>query len=151
MKPIASITRRKFIRVSFFLFIGILILIFALLPFEHIVRRIIKNDLNSLKINDEIIDKFIKEALNNGYLSSFDAKKKWLIRIYDRLPVGWVKFPFEGKYHQYRSEIIADFLLSTDFFLNGMDEQKQINYLGFYNPYSRPCSNPFSNLFYSRV
>ncbi len=149
MKSGRTINRRKFIRISLFVIIGILVLIFALLPFEYIVRRIIKNDLNSLKFSDDTVDQFIRDGLENGYFSSFELKKRWLIRIYDRLPLGWVKFPFEGKYNQYRSQIIADFLLSTDFFLNGMDEQKNINYLGFYNPYSRPCSNPFSNLFYS--
>jgi hypothetical protein len=51
-----------------------------------------------------------------------------------------------------RSSIIDSlakkYLLSTDFFLNKMDESRTIKYVGFYNPYQFPCANPFSHIHY---
>ena len=144
-------TRRKFIGLLIFTAIGILILFFAFLPFEQVVRRILKNDAGHLKNSDEAIDQFIRDAKANGYFNGFDRRKKWLIRVYDRLPYGWLPLPFSVKYKEYRSNIVGDFLLSTDFFLNSMDEQGIITYIGYYEPYRRPCSSPFSNLYYTTV
>ncbi len=54
-----------------------------------------------------------------------------------------------------RSKMVADltrkYLLSSDYFLNKMDENKTVQYLGFYNPYRSPCANPFSSLHYPDV
>ena len=143
-------TRRKFISISILTFVGIFILFFALLPFEQVVWRILKNDLGSLDIDDDIFEKYLDEAKSRGYFSSFDIRKKWLIRFYDRLPLKWLPMPYTSKYNQYRSELVADFLLSTDYFINKMNKDRKISYLGIYDPYRRPCSNPFSNLYYRR-
>jgi hypothetical protein len=46
------------------------------------------------------------------------------------------------------SMITQEYLLSTDFFRNKMDESRIVKYIGFYNPYQMPCTNPFSSTFY---
>jgi hypothetical protein len=150
MTATGKISRRRFIITSIIVVAGLVLSVFAFIPFEYVIRRIIKNDLKALAISDDIIQSFIQDAKSNGYFRQMDRRKKWLIRIYDRLPVNWISFPYEGKYKEYRSLIIADFLMSTDFFMNKMNPDKEIKYIGFYDPYMRPCSNPFSNLFYSR-
>ncbi|MEM7034922.1 MAG: hypothetical protein AAF629_35610 [Chloroflexota bacterium] len=38
------------------------------------------------------------------------------------------------------------YLISTDFFWHGEDETRLVKYLGLYDPYQRPCGNPFANL-----
>jgi hypothetical protein len=43
------------------------------------------------------------------------------------------------------------YLLSSDYFINKMDEHKTVQYLGYYNPYRSPCANPFSSLHYPDV
>lgn len=44
-------------------------------------------------------------------------------------------------------EIFAQlFLLSSDFFWQGSDETRIVKYVSLYNPYTRPCSNPFAIL-----
>jgi hypothetical protein len=144
-----TFTRRKFIIAAIILITGIFVVFFALLPFERIVLRILKKDLKSLNIRDELFNRFIKEASENGYFSSYNIQKKWLIRIYERLAVNGSFLPYASRYRDYRSQLVGDFLMSTDFFLNEMDEDREIQYIGFYDPYLRPCSNPFSNLFYS--
>ena len=41
--------------------------------------------------------------------------------------------------------IVTNYLLSSDFFVNGADESRTVRYLGFYDPL-RACSNPFARL-----
>lgn len=41
-------------------------------------------------------------------------------------------------------EFAMRFLMSTDFFLNGADESRPINYVMFYHPYRSPCWNPLA-------
>jgi hypothetical protein len=38
--------------------------------------------------------------------------------------------------------IAARFLLSTDFFQNGADEDRPLRYVAYYDPYRSPCYNP---------
>lgn len=45
-------------------------------------------------------------------------------------------------------ELVKYYLLSTDFFINKMDESKTVRYLGLYNPYKSPVPNPFSYIIY---
>lgn len=39
--------------------------------------------------------------------------------------------------------LVVTYLLSSDFFLNGAQETRTINYLAYFDP-QRPCQNPFS-------
>ncbi len=39
--------------------------------------------------------------------------------------------------------IVSDYLLSSDFFANGLDEKRIVHYLGFYDPL-KACANPFA-------
>jgi hypothetical protein len=39
--------------------------------------------------------------------------------------------------------IVTNYLLSSDFFINGVDETRTVRYLGFYDPL-HACSNPFA-------
>jgi hypothetical protein len=39
--------------------------------------------------------------------------------------------------------LVSTYLLSSDFFLNGADESRTVNYLAYYDPLL-PCKNPFA-------
>jgi hypothetical protein len=45
--------------------------------------------------------------------------------------------------HHGEERIITNYLLSSDFFINGADESRTVRYLGFYDPL-HACSNPFA-------
>lgn len=47
-------------------------------------------------------------------------------------------------FRRLEDSVVSDYLLSTDFFANGADEQRAVSYVSFYDPYVRPCSNPFN-------
>lgn len=126
---------------------------FSFCSFDTVLSKIIKNDLSHLKINDQLIEKFVQEAKkeNHWQRKFFDWKKQYFMRIGFLIVDFWQGFPYYYKYSQYKSDLIGEFLLSTDFFMNQMDSSKEIKYIGLYSPYKRACSNPFSNLYYPSV
>ncbi|MEX2335733.1 MAG: hypothetical protein WD555_00505 [Fulvivirga sp.] len=145
-----KISRRKFLWIVFLSIIAVIAGVMVIFDFNTVVIKMLKNDLAHLKINEASFEKFVKEADKKNHWSAkfFDWKKKQLIRFGFFADGILPSFPYRYKYMQYRSDIVGDFLLSTDFFLNKMDKHKTVNYISLYNPYSRPCSNPFSNLYY---
>lgn len=50
----------------------------------------------------------------------------------------------EEKHKNVMDDFAMTFLMSTDFFKNGADESKPVNYVMFYHPYRSPCWNPLS-------
>jgi hypothetical protein len=72
----------------------------------------------------------------------------------DLEPAGVARFLSD--YERYESRFVARsplpvdvytrYLLSTDFFQHGADESRQIQYVGFYDPYVTPCLNPLARL-----
>lgn len=117
-------------------------------PLQKSIFDILKQDLNGLKVNENDILKFADQAaVENPW--GFSASKCKFISLYNSLNFKWFPLPYKYKYDQYRADIVGRFLLSTDFFINKMDESKNITYIGIiYSPYKTPCSNPFSASFY---
>lgn len=148
-----KISRRKFLWIMLLTIIAVVIGTVALFDFNTVVIKMLKKDLSHLKIDEASFETFVKEAEQKGHWQSkfFDWKKKQLVRFSFMVDSILPTFPYKYKYMQYRSDIVGDFLLSTDFFINKMDASKTVNYIGLYNPYLRPCSNPFSNLYYPQV
>jgi len=52
--------------------------------------------------------------------------------------------PFSKKFEQFEGYVVTIFLLSSDFFYNGGDASRIINYRSFYDPYESGCDNPFA-------
>jgi hypothetical protein len=44
---------------------------------------------------------------------------------------------------KFEDNLVANYLLSSDFFLNGADESRVVKYVAYYDPL-RPCQNPFA-------
>ena len=144
-------TRRNFILLSI---LGLIAIFFALIgipTFNNTIEKILKKDLNFLKIQDGAISKFVKEADESGHWNTlyFDRNKKIIVVLYTIFLNPIIKLPSQYKYTQLREKIVGEFLLSTDFFMNKMDESREIQYFSIYDPYKRPCSNPFSSLYYA--
>ena len=59
-------------------------------------------------------------------------------------------FGFTSKNSQNVKLMSYNYLMSTDFFRNKMDENKTLHYLGLYDPYKMSCSHPFNHVFYSK-
>lgn len=144
-------TRRNFVGI---VILGIIALLAGLSTivfrgFEKTVEKFIKADLAHLTLSQEIIDKYIADGKEMNIWKKYDFSKIQFIKAHSLVSNKYFKLPYFEKYIQYRSEIIGNFLLSTDFFINKMDESKSLNYKTLYNPYFTPCANPFSNIHYN--
>lgn len=117
--------------------------------FEALVRKIIIRDTSSLRVSVEEIDKYLAAVKENKHLiNSIPFANQQLVKWHYYLDQAWFTLPYYTKSKVDRSKIVGDFLLSTDFFTNKMDPKRQVKFVGIYDPYHKPCANPFSNLFY---
>lgn len=149
MKP--AMTRRKFLTIAIALVVTFIGGMFIFVPFEKVITGILKNQLSYLKLNPGALDSFARDIKKTNYYTNknFGWGKQLFVRIYRFIENPWITWPGKSKYDQYVTFFVNDFLLSTDFFYNKMNELETVNYTALYEPYKRPCSNPFSNLFYS--
>ena len=144
-----KISRRKFILIGLTSFGVLIVSVAGLTSFEWIVRRMLHADLKKLNIDASVYDSFFKEAAKANMWDQFSMSKKALIRFHFWIENPFVRFPYYYKYLHYKNLIVEDFLMSTDFFVNKMDEKAKIEYTGLFDPYKRYCYNPFSSLFYN--
>jgi len=98
---------------------------------------LIEKELSYLKIEQGSIAKYVDEYFGNT--NDTVTRMKWKSMYY--LNVTWQK-------SDQLMELIKYFLLSSDFFINKMDESKMVKYLGLYSPYKSPVPNPFSYTLY---
>lgn len=120
-------------------------------PFEKAIAAVLRKDLEGLKVKEEDIVAFSKMAAEQNPWH-YGNKAQRLISLYSGVNVNFFPLPYKEQYKEYRTQITGRFLLSTDFFINKMDEQKEISFSGkLWAPYTMPCMNPFSNLFYPEV
>jgi hypothetical protein len=128
--------RRKFLTIA-----GIGGLIAGLatfgIAFQGAIEKVIFSELGFLKLDNEGVRRFVAD-----YTRSMTSKNKMMLKGYSFMGIGAAK-------SQKINSLINAYLLSTDFFMNKMDEGRTIKYIGLYDPYTRPCAHPFSSAFYS--
>jgi hypothetical protein len=140
--------RRTFIKTGIIL-AGLGLLSLLTIPsFKNTVIKMIQKDTAQLKLSQSSIEKFMKDANKEQFWVKFSRGKKILIVAFTYVGIFKSMLPFYNKYIQYRGQITGHFLLSTDFFMQRMDANQQVQYTQFYNPYKQACYNPFSSNFY---
>jgi hypothetical protein len=110
---------------------------------EHAMAGIIINELHFLKLNREGVNQFVADHCK----LSDDLKQatmKMKVKAYYFLKV-------DAERSKFVRTLTDKYLISTDFFRNRMDESKEVNYVGLYNPHKTPCSNPFSAIYYPQI
>lgn len=116
--------------------VAILSFSFARSSFEEAAAGVIYKELSFLKLDPEGVAKFAAD-----FSKSKDSSYRLIVKGYALLGIGSSR---SGKVNQ----LVSSYLLSTDFFANGMDERNTVRYVGLYNPYTRPCAHPFSHVHY---
>ena len=99
---------------------------------------IIINEFHYLNLDGEGANKFVE-----AYLQKYPPSSKFTAKVRSANLLG-----MKASNARLGSTITQEYLLSTDFFRNKMDESRIVKYIGFYNPYHMPCTNPFSTTFY---
>jgi len=98
---------------------------------------LINKQLVYLKLERGSVDKYVNDYFKDN--NDIVFKVKWKAMYY--LNLNWED-------SDQLLELIKYYLLSSDFFINKMDENKIVRYLGLYNPYKSPVPNPFSYTLY---
>jgi len=139
-------TRRVFIGLSFATLATLVTGGFQLFNTKHRFHNYIKNLWPWLHLDPEAIDQFIDDYYKNKGYQKYEGKKLSgqnklsLILIFETIPV------FHNVWKSIRTELrenlASQFLLSTDFFQNGMDESRTVKYGLYYDPYINLCYNP---------
>ena len=104
--------------------------------FESAMASLIRNELNYLKLDDKGLAQFVKDYSRYTSQTSRLVLKGFAFANLDSSD--------SGRIHH----LISSYLLGSDFFINKMDENRTVQYLGINNPHASPCSNPFSQAYY---
>lgn len=100
--------------------------------FESAVARVLKRHLGFLKLDREGLHKFAVD-----FAQTQGDRYKMAVVAYSFLDIK----PTQSEKIRY---LISQYLLSTDFFPNKMNEAREVKYIGLYDPYRRPCAHPFA-------
>ncbi len=132
--------RRKFLQLSGLAAAAVAVPGIAYLasPLNKSAAAIIINEFHYLKLDKEGVDKFVVEFLKVYPPSGSFTTKVRTARI----------FKMKASQAHLGSNITQQYLLSTDFFRNKMDESKLVKYIGYFDGFLMPCSNPFAETFY---
>jgi hypothetical protein len=110
---------------------------------ESALINIIYKKLGYLKLDDDGVRKFAHDqsllpTISKARLHMIDAAGP----LYTHLGfAGNDRFDIAVRHGEDR--VVTQYLLSTDFFRNGADQTRVVNYLGYYNPMVA-CNNPFA-------
>mgnify|MGYP001811968040 CR=1 FL=1 len=111
---------------------------------EAIVLAVLRRRVGFLNPSDETLRTFASD-----YLISRESYRRTLARLsvlalplrfaspYEVLPMG-------NPLRRLEDNMVSQFLLSTDFFETGANEDRTPDYVGFNDPAVRPCRNPFA-------
>lgn len=115
--------------------------------------NIIKRGFSDFFVSDKTLYRFIIDFQKHDYVH------RSIVANIGKIPFGMEmsaiivknvdeieKIPLLGKEIKHAEQhVIRQFLLGSDFFWNS-PRKKEIKYIGLYDPYTRPCRNPFANL-----
>lgn len=108
-----------------------------------IVVSVLRRRLGFLDITEETYAKFAEDYM--VFRAAFDSQltKLSILATPLRFISPYSLMQIDHPLVRLEDNIVSQFLLSTDFFQQGQDEKRKLNYLGFYDPSNRPCANPF--------
>ena len=115
----------------------------------QIMYEALRRELFYLKISEEDARRFAADLSRKMYIGSrFRGVRIHAYQLYAtyyrtmnrQVTVQDVHLSYE-KFNQF---VVVNFLLSSDFFLNGANEAVPVRYKGLYDPGVHPCANPFS-------
>ena len=110
---------------------------------RDLIVAILKRRVGYLKIEHPMFDEFATDYLNdkNEYVESLIRLSviSWPLQFltpYEMLPLAHPVVRLEDS-------TVSKYLLSTDFFHYHADEQRDIKFIAYYDPYNAPCRYPF--------
>ncbi len=99
---------------------------------------LVRKKLNYLQIDEAGLNAFAKDFVREGYRASMK------LTIISHFFIHTNLLDSMSRMNDLGDRIAKRFLLSSDFFWFGSDVTRVVKYLGFYDPYVKPCRNPFA-------
>jgi hypothetical protein len=110
---------------------------------EDAITDVLRKRLAHLLLDEQGLKTFARDLASKHKVAS-----SRLLLVSAAAPI-YSRISFDGQSalsHSIRhgeERIVTDYLLSTDFFINGADESRLIRYLGYFDP-MKACANPFA-------
>lgn len=111
------------------------------------IAAVVQRRLDYLQLDEQGVAAFaedVRARLDDGV----NRRLSWLGLVHPLYSAvgGTAMTPLDDEFRRFEEWLVARFLLSSDFFLHDADETRTIEYVGYYDPYERPCSNPLAHL-----
>jgi hypothetical protein len=117
------------------------------LGFQMEIASILRRRLGFLKMDEGGIRAFAKDQTRATFTKKIPT---WNRLRYHMLGSGASSFKrfyrstdTHSRMGRFEDALVSTYLLSSDFFWNGSDESRTVNYVAYYDP-NRPCHNPFA-------
>jgi hypothetical protein len=140
-------TRRRFLLGSLAIVAvaGVGVIGFGPMGAESHIVSVVRRRLSFLKLDEAGLRAFAKDQVN----ALLAKRPTWNRLKYHYLALFSKQFTRYNRSNDRRSRrermednFASTYLLSSDFFVNGADESRVVQYVSFYDPL-RPCGNPF--------
>ena len=110
---------------------------------EQAFVTVVRTRLDYLKLDLDGVDAFARDMAARHVISNSRLR---FLNIVTPLYVHVQLSPnsrFGSALRHGEERIVTNYLLSSDFLINGADESRVVRYLGYYDP-MRACGNPFA-------
>ena len=111
---------------------------------EDLIVSILRRRLRGLQVAPEDMRDFARALQPRFAQHSRLAMLGMLGPIYERVNV-YRFLPYSAlSFRRFENQIVQEFLLSSDFFAEGADPARPVQYFGARDPVRRICDNPFA-------
>ena len=117
------------------------------LGFQREIASILRRRLGFLKLDEDGVRAFARDQTRATFAKKIPT---WNRLRYHLLASGTSSFKRfyrstgpRSRIGGFEDTLVSTYLLSSDFFWNGSDESRKVNYVAYYDP-NRPCNNPFA-------
>jgi hypothetical protein len=117
-------------------------------PAESLIRAVLRDRFPDIQVTEDDLSRFAGD-----YLTHKVAQEEiWLLRVAGSMPGislsdqlrGRLPSHMRDKLAAFENSVMNMFLLSTDFFLRGLEAGPVVSYVAYADPLVNPCMNPLA-------
>ena len=117
------------------------------LAIEAEIASVLRRRLSYLDLDDGGVRAFSKDVTGAIFAKKIPTWGRLRYHFLSAVSPSFKRFyrstDARGRVGKAEDQLVATYLLSSDFFINGADESRKIGYIANYDP-MRPCQNPFA-------
>jgi hypothetical protein len=110
---------------------------------QSAIAKVLYKKLPYLRLDEDGVSRFAGDIASKGIVSSFR------LHVIDAADGLYTHHPLSpdsrlGRLIRHGEDrVVTQYLMSSDFFINGADKNRTVRYLGYYDPLVA-CNNPFA-------